>query len=87
MFQYEVSVLRGLRHPNLVPLLSAWVEAEDVVLEFPWMDGGSLKALVDTKYPEGMSEAALAIIFRDVLQALRYLHDKVTVKRHICFLR
>jgi serine/threonine protein kinase len=36
-----------------------------------------VRDLLDTHYPEGLPEHAIALIVRDVLRALQYLHDKV----------
>ena len=40
----------------------------------PFVSGGSLSAILGTKYAEGMEEALIATIARDVLVGLAYLH-------------
>lgn len=40
----------------------------------PFVSGGSLSAILGTKYAEGMEEALITSIARDVLVGLAYLH-------------
>ncbi len=76
-FQAEVRHLRQLRHPNLLPLLGAFVCGSEVLLAFPRAALGSVRGILRTHFREGLPEAAVAFILRDVLQALKYLHSKV----------
>ncbi len=75
--QLEVFRLRTCSHPHLVPLLASFVEDSSIVLVFPDYSLGSVRDLLDRHYTEGLPEHAIAIIVRDVLLGLQYLHDKV----------
>lgn len=81
----EVYRIRLCRHPNIVSLVTASVQESSVVLVFPEQSLGSVGDLIDAggRFPHGLPEPAVAIIVRDVLLALQYLHEKNIVHRSV----
>lgn len=73
---FEINTIRQLHHPNLLPLLSSFVIERHLWNVITSAEHGS----VDTwSRPNGIPELAIAIIVRDVLFALDYLHKRGTV--------
>jgi tRNA A-37 threonylcarbamoyl transferase component Bud32 len=77
----EAEVLRGLRHPNIVPLWSIEEEGDDLVLVMPYLRGGSLA----TRMGNGrtLTCGEVARIGRDLLDALATAHRQGIVHRDI----
>jgi serine/threonine-protein kinase len=77
-FEREVSILEGLRHPNVVPL-RAYV-AEGPALALAWMAGGTLREMLD----RGPLAPARAIeIAAAVLDALAAAHRSGVIHRDV----
>ena len=55
----------------------------------PFVSGGSLSSILATKYADGMEEALVATVSRDVLVGLAYLHSHGfshrDLKARLCF--
>lgn len=79
ILQHEVSVLRHLRHPNILPCLASIVQGKEVVLVSPLMEFGSAKDLITSHFNEGLPEIAIAAILKEVLTALGHLHSQVHI--------
>ncbi len=67
------------RHCNILSCLRSFVLGTHVVIVTPWMSLGSARDVLDVHFAEGLPETAIAFILQDVLQALKYLHSKVSV--------
>lgn len=77
--------MRQFKHPNVLPCLASYVSGSEVILVTPKMYWGSLKDLVETHFNhnEGIPELAVALIFKQVILALQYLHAKAIVHRSV----
>jgi len=64
-----------IRHPNILPYLRSFVEGERLWTIVPPIREGSLKSIVQDRFPEGLPEEAVATILRDVVSALAYMHS------------
>lgn len=73
---FEINTIRQLHHPNLLPLLSSFVIERHLWNVITSAEYGSVDIW---SRPNGISELAIAIIVRDVLFALDYLHKRGTV--------
>lgn len=83
LIQNEVIVMRQLSHQNLLPCLTSFVNGLDVMTVTPLMGYGSCRDIMTRHFNAGLPEAAIAYILRDVLLALRYIHQKGFIHRAI----
>ncbi|XP_075219302.1 STE20-related kinase adapter protein alpha-like isoform X2 [Lycorma delicatula] len=83
LIQDEIILMRQLFHPNVLPCLAAFVSGHDVVTVSPLMGYGSCHDLIMRHFSTGLPELLIAIILRDVLQALNYVHQKGIIHRAV----
>jgi len=48
----ETAVMAGMRHPNVLPLLAAFVEGGSLWMVLPFYASGSLLSIVQYRHPE-----------------------------------
>ncbi len=77
-FRREAKVLSGIRHPHVVRLLDRGTHGAHPFLVLEYMEGGSLRDLLDAQGRLGAEEAAWAMV-----QALRGLRASRTVHRDL----
>ncbi|XP_076062745.1 ste20-like kinase isoform X2 [Oratosquilla oratoria] len=83
LIREEISTVRQLRHPNIVHYLTTFTSEHHLWILMPLQGFGSASHLVATHFPEGLSEQHLALIVRDVLHGLCYLHSKAIIHRAV----
>ena len=76
-FNVEVSIMAGLQHANLVPLLGSCCEADQRVAVFEFMPHGNLRDMLDGKTPAAchFNWPARLNIALGVAKGLAYLHE------------
>eukprot|EP00096_Caligus_rogercresseyi_P012135 TRINITY_DN499_c0_g6_i1.p1 TRINITY_DN499_c0_g6~~TRINITY_DN499_c0_g6_i1.p1 ORF type:complete len:345 (+),score=99.97 TRINITY_DN499_c0_g6_i1:48-1082(+) len=79
----EVRLMRQLRHPNILPLLSSFIEDSGIVLVSPHAAYGSIRSILNSHYPKGLPELWLLSILRHTLLALEHLHSQGIIHRSI----
>ena len=79
-FNVEVSIMAGLQHPNLVPLLGSCCETDQRVAVFHYMPHGNLRDLLDgkTSAARHFNWPARLNVLLGVAKGLAYLH-------HVCY--
>jgi STE20-related kinase adapter protein alpha len=82
VLQREIILTRQLQHPNVLPYHAAFVSGPEVVVVAPLMAYGSCRDLLSSHFTDGLPEAAIAFILRDVLQGLDYVHRKGYIHRY-----
>ncbi len=80
-FRREIQVAAQLQHPNLVPVLSAGESDGLLYFIMPFVEGESLRALLDQEGP--MAPARARIVLRDIARALAFAHANGIVHRDI----
>ncbi|XP_030382283.1 putative serine/threonine-protein kinase STE20-like [Scaptodrosophila lebanonensis] len=70
----EIILTRQFRHPNINSILHSFVCNSDVYIITPFMWFRSCEDLLENLFPTGFSEPLIALILRDVLAALIYIH-------------
>lgn len=81
----EVELMRELEHPNIVRYLGTDVNSDErrrkLYIFCEWVAGGSLQGMVDQFGP--LSHTVVSQYTRQMLEGLRYLHDKCIIHRDI----
>ncbi|KAF0294718.1 STE20-related kinase adapter protein alpha [Amphibalanus amphitrite] len=83
ILQHESQAMRQLRHARLMPCLSSFVSGTELWMVEPLCGYGSTKDLLAAHFTEGLPERAIALILRDVVRALDYLHSQGYVHRSV----
>lgn len=83
LIQQDIMTRKELQHPNILPYLASFVHGSELYVVSPLMSFGSCRDILDRYFPEGLPELACAIILRDVLQALQYLHRQLYIHRSV----
>ena len=82
--QYSAADLDGLRreskamslhsHPNFLGSLCSFTVDHHLWLVMPYMAAGSLQSIVSSFFPDGLLEPCIAIVLKETLKGLSYLH-------------
>lgn len=83
LIQQEIILTRQLQHPNIITYYVAYVKGPEVCVVSPLMGFGSCRDLLNTHFNEGLPEQAIALILRDILDGLDYIHKKGFIHRAI----
>ena len=77
----EISILRGLKHPNIVDLIDVFDLDNRSCFVMEYCSGGELKELVQNKGP--LSEKEVYRIIIQIVDAIRYCHNNSIVHRDL----
>ena len=85
-FQYEIKILRILKHPNIVKLEEIKETQNNYYIVMEYVNGGALsdylkkyKLLYQTPFPEEVVQ----YLMRQIVDALIYIHDKNVIHRDL----
>lgn len=78
----EVSILQQLEHKNIVNFLGHIESEEKLYIMMDLIHGGTLKNLI-TNRSEKLNENNIRVIFRNLLEAIDYLHSREIVHRDL----
>jgi serine/threonine protein kinase len=81
--QRELQIMTLCRHKNLLPVYGAFVNGHKLFIVTPYLSAGSCLHVMKTAYPHGFDETALAIILKECLQGLDYLHKNGHIHRDV----
>ena len=79
--QHEISLLRDMRHPNIVQYLGSNSDGDHLNIFLEYVAGGSVATMLVNygSLPEGL----ISNFVRQILQGLNYLHSKDIIHRDI----
>lgn len=80
--QREIELLREVHHPHIIELYDVYDDALSLHLVTELCTGGELydKVIEKAENDEGhFSEEDAAILIRDILDAIRYIHDELNI--------
>lgn len=80
-FKKEITMLKGLRHPNIVSILSAFRANGTAYYVMPHIDGEPVSSI--KKAHDAASAASIQDMLRKLLKALSYLHSQGILHRDI----
>ncbi|XP_047987536.1 STE20-related kinase adapter protein alpha [Leguminivora glycinivorella] len=83
LIQQDILTRKELQHQNILPYLTSFVHGRELYVVSPLMTFGSCRDVLDRYFHEGLPELACAIILRDVLLALQYLHKQLYIHRSV----
>ncbi|OWR50179.1 STE20-related kinase adapter protein alpha [Danaus plexippus] len=83
LIQQDILTRKELHHPNILPYLTSFVHGRELYVVSPLMNLGSCRDILDRYFQEGLPEPACAIILRDVLLGLQYLHKQLYIHRSV----
>ncbi|KAM3963657.1 ste20-like kinase [Aphomia sociella] len=83
LIQQDILTRKSLQHANILPYLTSFVHGSELYVVSPLMTFGSCRDILDQYYNEGLPELACAIVLRDVLLALQYLHKQLYIHRSV----
>ena len=75
--------MRQLSHPNIMSLHTAFVDDYAIYVVSPFFVFGSAKDLLNSHFSTGICEIWIAIILRDILTGLEYLHKIGFIHRFV----
>ncbi|KAJ5730137.1 serine/threonine-protein kinase chk2 (cds1) [Penicillium malachiteum] len=79
--QQEIALLKGINHPNLLCLKDTFDEPDAAYLVMELAPEGELFNLIVSK--QKLSESETRHVFRQLLEGLKYLHERGVVHRDI----
>uniref|UniRef100_A0A6T7VVI0 Protein kinase domain-containing protein n=1 Tax=Pyramimonas obovata TaxID=1411642 RepID=A0A6T7VVI0_9CHLO len=82
-FCQEVSILRKIRHKNVVQFIGICTQAQLLYIVTEFMEGGSLYEYYRRRIGEGMPPSAVAKAGLDVARGMDYLHKNHIIHRDL----
>ncbi|CAA7404814.1 unnamed protein product [Spirodela intermedia] len=79
----EAKAMALLSHPNVLTAHCSFTVGSHLWVVMPFMAAGSLHSIISSSFPDGLPEPSIAVVLRETLQALSYLHDQGHIHRDI----
>lgn len=79
----EAKAMVLLSHPNVLRAHCSFIVDSHLWVVMPFMAAGSLHSIISSSFPDGLPESAIAVILREILCALSYLHNQGHIHRDI----
>lgn len=79
----EIAIMKEVDHPNIVRIHEVFFGTRTVYLIMELCQGGELFTHLTTHHKRGFQETHAALLMRDMLSAVNYLHARGIV--HRCF--
>ncbi|KAM8710999.1 hypothetical protein ACLKA7_017607 [Drosophila subpalustris] len=70
----EILCCRQFKHTNINKILHSFISEMDVFILYPYMCFGTCQMLLESIFTNGFPETLIALIFKDILSALLYIH-------------
>ncbi|KAG4089210.1 kinase-like protein [Neocallimastix lanati (nom. inval.)] len=80
-FKREIEILKRIDHQNIIKFYECISEDEKIYIVTELMNGGSLTNLISKR--DGIPEIETRILFKQILEGMKYLHDKNITHRDI----
>ncbi|XP_055830508.1 serine/threonine-protein kinase BLUS1 [Solanum dulcamara] len=79
----EAKTMSLLSHPNILKAHCSFTVDRCLWVIMPFMSAGSLQSIISSSFPDGLSEPCIAIVLKETLNALSYLHNQGHLHRDI----
>ncbi|XP_068223171.1 STE20-related kinase adapter protein alpha isoform X1 [Palaemon carinicauda] len=83
LIQHEIRTVKQLQHRNIINYLTSFTTSQQLWIVMPLLGFTSASRLVASHFCEGLPEPALALIVKEVLHGLQYLHSRSIIHRAI----
>lgn len=79
----EAKAMALLFHPNILRAHCSFIVDRHLWVVMPFMAAGSLHSILSSSFPDGLPEQSIAIVLKEILHALSYLHGQGHIHRDI----
>lgn len=79
----EISIMKTSKHPNIVEYWDSYKVSEQLWVVMEFMGGGCLTDILDQYESVELSEAQIALVVKETLKALVYIHSLHRIHRDI----
>ncbi|XVF62934.1 hypothetical protein PTKIN_Ptkin09bG0048700 [Pterospermum kingtungense] len=79
----EIKTISLFSHPNVLNAHCSFAVDQRLWVVMPFMSGGSLQSIISSSFPNGLPEEFIAIVLKETLNALSYLHQQGHLHRDI----
>ncbi|KAM3375856.1 serine/threonine-protein kinase BLUS1 [Capsicum galapagoense] len=79
----EAKTMSLLSHPNILKAHCSFTVDRRLWVIMPFMSAGSLQSIISSSFRNGLSEPSIAIVLKETLNALAYLHNQGHLHRDI----
>ncbi|CAK7327211.1 unnamed protein product [Dovyalis caffra] len=79
----ETKTMSILSHPNVLESHCSFTVDRHLWMVMPFMSAGSLQSIISSSFPDGLPEPCIAIVLKETLNALSYLHDQGHIHRDV----
>ena len=77
----ETNLMRNLRHPSITKILEMFESEKYVLIIMEYISGGNLQSFV--KKRRKLNEKTAKILFKQIMEGIKYIHSKNIVHRDI----
>ena len=77
----ETNLMRSLRHPSITKILEMFESEKYVLIIMEYVSGGNLQSFV--KKRRKLNEKTAKILFKQIMEGIKYIHSKNIVHRDI----
>ncbi|CAM0951193.1 unnamed protein product [Alopecurus aequalis] len=79
----EAKAMALLSHPNVLRAHCSFTVGSHLWVVMPFMAAGSLHSILAHGFPDGLPEPCIAVVLKETLRALCYLHEQGRIHRDI----
>ncbi|KAJ1685729.1 hypothetical protein LUZ63_017119 [Rhynchospora breviuscula] len=79
----EAKAMALLSHPNILRAHCSFIVDQHLWVVMPFMAAGSLQSILSSSFPDGLPEQSVAVVLKETLHALSYLHGQGHIHRDI----
>ena len=79
----ELTITQNLSHEGVLSVIDVFRDEKYIYIVLPLMRGGDLFERIASKHPHGYPESAGRCLFRKLVEAVKYLHDRDIIHRDI----
>ena len=80
-YEKEIEILKELNHPNIIKYLGNEIINNNIFLFMEHASNGNLKRIIDNFGP--FNESLIKIYLKQIIEGLKYLHDKGIIHRDL----